>query len=673
MAFALASAGALGAMETIELEQVNVVAHAHHPLTVEINPRAPAQPIPAQDGADILRSIPGFNVIRKGGTDGDPVLRGFAGSRLGILVDGENILGGCGNRMDPPTAYVFPLAYDRVVVVKGPQSVVHGPGYSAGVVLFERVTRQLAEPKASLQGSIAAGSFGRNDQFGEALAGTPAFQARVVGTRTAADDYEDGDGRKVHSQYERWSTHGSVAWTPDKATLIEVSGIRSDGEAAYADRGMDGVKFARSNIGIRARLAPAADSLKSVEFQAFYNDVDHVMDNFTLRTFVPSGMMPNPAVSNPDRRTFGIRAVADLRPAEPVGLLAGIEHQGNRHTVRSTRNELTTPYRSLARTRDATFVMTGVFSEVTGKVTEHQRWVAGARADFWSATDHRHQIAVSMNMMPNPTAGQRREAVLPSGFVRYEVDLTAETRAYAGIGHARRFPDYWELFNKESATSLSAFGTSPERTTQVDLGLVHRTGPVRLSATAFAARISDFILIQGAYPKPSGMGGTRAATISRNVDAESIGGEAAVGWVPGNGWRADASVAWVRAENRTDRLPLAQQPPLEGRLGLAYTGRGWSAGALTRLVARQDRFALNQGNIVGQDLGPTSGFAVVSLHAAWKPRDFVQVTVGVDNLFDRTYAEHLSRGGAMVAGFPAPTVRVNEPGRTVWMVAQLTF
>ena len=77
--------------------------------------------MPAHDGADYLKTIPGFSVIRKGGTDGDPVFRGMAGSRLNILLDGEQILGGCGNRMDPPTAYVFPESYDKITVLKGPQ------------------------------------------------------------------------------------------------------------------------------------------------------------------------------------------------------------------------------------------------------------------------------------------------------------------------------------------------------------------------------------------------------------------------------------------------------------------------------------------------------------------------------------------------------------------------
>ena len=69
------------------------------------------------------------------------------------------------------------------------------------------------------------------------------------------------------------------------------------------------------------------------------------------------------------------------------------------------------------------------------------------------------------------------------------------------------------------------------------------------------------------------------------------------------------------------------------------------------MVAAQKRFALNQGNIVGQDLGRTGSFAVVSLNGAWRPTPRVLVSAGVDNLCDRNYAEHLSRGGSMISGF----------------------
>jgi iron complex outermembrane receptor protein len=632
----------------------------------------------------VLKSIPGFSVIRKGGTDGDPVLRGLAGSRLGIQIDGECIFGGCGNRMDPPTAYVFPAAYDRITVVKGPQTVLHGPGNSAGVVLFERDTLRPAARETALFASATAGSFGRFDAALDARAAAPAAQARLSATSTRADDYADGTGRDIHSAYHRWSAHASAAWTPDTQTTLEISTARSDGEAAYADRAMDGVKFDRENYGLRFARTALTPLLAGVEARLYYNYVDHVMDNFSLRRFTPSTAMPGRSVSNPDRLTTGGLAQVSLTPAAPARVTVGFDTQRNSHAVRTTANETLDPFGAKARRRDAEFRQTGAFAEAAYTVSPGQRLFAGARLDHWRATDSRSTVALSMmNTAANPSAGRTRPSDLTGGFARYEHDLAlASTTVFAGLGRLQRFPDYWELIKNESAASVTAFGTQPETTTQLDAGLLHRRGPVSVSISAFASRIDDFILVESNTPKRSaapamgGMGGmpamtTRSATITRNVDATTWGGEADLGWRFAERWKLDASLAYVRGENTTDTRPLAQLPPLEARVGLAYTRRTWSAGALFRAVAAQDRVAINQGNIAGQDLGRTPGFGVLALHGSWRASTWARISAGIDNGFDRNYAEHISRAGSAIPDF-VQTARVNEPGRFLWLKLDLS-
>ena len=154
------------------------------PLVVETDPRAPRQPIPAHDGADYLKNIPGFSIIRKGGSDGDPVLRGMAGSRLSILMDGQQIFGGCGGRMDPPTAYVFPAAYDRITVLKGPETVLYGPDASAGAVLFEREIGRAARAGYQVHSSLTLGGYGRHDEMMDARAALPSFYVQAIATRS---------------------------------------------------------------------------------------------------------------------------------------------------------------------------------------------------------------------------------------------------------------------------------------------------------------------------------------------------------------------------------------------------------------------------------------------------------------------------------------------------------
>lgn len=656
------------------------------PLALETDPRTARQPIPAHDGADYLKTVPGFSVIRKGGSDGDPVLRGMAGSRLGVLLDGENILGGCGNRMDPPTAYAFPEAYDRITVLKGPQTVLHGPGNSAGVVLFERERERYAEPGVHAYASPTFGSFGRNDQVADLRAGVRQGYVQASATRSTMDDFEDGRGQAVHSRYERWSANGAVGWTPDEATRVELSGARSDGEAAYADRMMDGVKFSRENLGLRLERRNISRTLRDLEGQLYYNYVDHVMDNYGLRPFMPSMMMPNPSVSNPDRRTVGGRVSANLELGASTKATLGGDWQDNRHTVRSSSNQTTDPFEAHDRMRDAEFGNVGAFAELTRGAGSKGRIVAGARVDWWTGHDDRQSLTVGMGMgsaTTNPTAAMRRRETLPSGFARYEREAGRSTTLYAGVGHAERAPDYWELISKESAASLSAFDTRPEKTTQLDAGVLYRSGSVSGSASLFVNAISDFILIESNFEKSSGtMGGStmggmpgmskRMATITRNVDASSLGGEFTFAWQATKHLKVDTSLAYVRGRNKTDGLPLAQLPPLEGRIGVQYVTDRLSIGALTRLVAAQDRFAVNQGNIVGQDLGPTASFGVFSLNAAWRVTRGVALTAGADNLFDTTYAEFISRNGSMVPGFTT-TTRVNEPGRTLWIKLALRY
>jgi len=642
------------------------------PLVTVTDAKAPRQPVPAHDGAEYLKTIPGFSVIRKGGTDGDPVLRGMAGSRLTILLDGEQILGGCGMRMDPPTAYIFPESYDRITVVKGPQTVLYGPGNSAGLVRFERTNERFQQPGFRGVASLMGGSFGRHDEVLDARAGTQTFYVRGIGTRSHSDDYEDGKGTTIHARYTRWSANAAFGWTPSDNTRLELSGTRSNGEAAYADRTMDGAKFLRENLGFRGEWRQLTDRIEKVEVQAYRNYVDHVMDNFTLRTFTPTVMTPGPMVNSPDRLTRGGRLAMGLRLAEATRLTLGLDTQANDHTIRKTANEWTMPVENMVRSDDGRFRNSGLFAEVEHPFTGKDRLLAGLRADRWHAEDPRAVVAISMMAsVANPTFNHERIETLSSGFLRYEREAFAGSTFYAGIGHAERFPDYWEAISKESLNTASAFDTLAEKTTQLDLGWLKQAGSIQTSVSFFYGKVKDFILIQSNVVKAL-MAGTRMATVSRNVDATTWGGELGLGTKLGF-LKVDGSLAYTHGQNDTDGRALAQIPPLEARLRLGYEAEAWSAGLLVRGVARQDRYALNQGNIVGQDLGATAGFAIVSLHAGWKPAKGWLVTGGVDNLFNRAYAEHISRSTSAIPGYAVQSVRVNEPGRLVWLKASYAF
>ena len=626
------------------------------PLTVVANPKNPRQPVPASDGADYLKTIPGFSAIRAGGTNGDPVLRGMFGSRLNILTNGGVMLGACPSRMDAPTSYISPETYDRLTVIKGPQSVIWGPGGSAGTILFEREPEKFGELGSRVNASLLGGSNGRFDKVLDAATGNSQGYARFVGNQSRADDYDDGNGDTVPSRWDKWNGDVTLGWTPDQNTLLELTAGKGDGEARYAGRGMDGSQFKRESLGLRVEKSNLGEVLDKVEAQVYYNYADHVMDNYSLRTPSGSGMMGKPMVSNVDRRTLGARIKATWRWAD-VQLISGIDGQTNEHRKRGGMG--VDAHKGQPWTKDADFHNYGLFSELTWYATGEDRLVTGARLDRASARDFRKNT---------PTEGNTRADTLPSGFVRYEHDLMAiPATTYIGLGHAQRFPDYWELFSPKQGPngSLNAFDSiKPEKTTQLDVGIQYRDERLDAWASGYVGQIRDYILFD--Y---QGMNNQ-----ARNIDARIMGGELGAAYKLSENWKADATLAYAWGQNSSDGKALPQMPPLESRLGLTYSRDTWSLGALWRLVAEQNRIAEHQGNVVGKDYEKSAGFGVFSFNGAYKVSRNLTLSAGVDNLFDKAYAEHLNLAGNAGFGYPATDPQpVLEPGRTFWTKVDISF
>jgi iron complex outermembrane recepter protein len=606
------------------------------PYTLVTDPRQPRLPLPANDGGAYLKSIPGFTVSRKGGTSGDPELRGLGGSRLNILLDDAHILGGCGGRMDPPTAYVFPEAYDRIEVIKGPQSVRYGATI-AGIVRFDRDPMRFTGPTVTGFGSLTAGSFDRRDFVGDVTAGDRLGYTRLIGTQSSQDDYKDGAGRRVHSQYRRWSTTGILGWTPDERTVVEFSAERSDAEAAYDDRGMDGVKFDRTGYTLRLGRTDIADWLAGVEAVLFYNYVDHVMDNYTLRA-----PPMQPMVSYPDRRTVGGRVAADFEFGDAWQLATGIDWTENRHASNQLGGMAAFGYRDVPRVNNAEFTDTGAFVELERSLGQRSRLNAGVRADRRKAT------ALDGMNFGGAAPGTRSASNQQSGFLRFSHDLARRpVTLHVGLGRAERAPDFWEMRRD--------FELESEKLTQLDLGAGLKTRRVTANVALFAGRLDDYILIVRPGLE------TREA---RNIDARTRGAEADVTLQLHPALSVTATGAWVRSTNRSDDAPLAQTPPLAGTLSLDHERGRRFGGLLLRVVQRQDRVHPGYGTIYSLDTGETPGFGVLSAYGGHRFGEHLTVTAGIDNLLDRAYAEHIQRG---IAELGASMQQIPEPGRTYWL------
>ena len=640
-------------------------------LIIHADPKQPIQPVPATDGADYLQSIAGFNSIKSGGTNGDVTFRGMFGSRIKILTDGTENLGACPARMDAPTSYIQPESFDRISVVKGPQTVQYANTGSAATVIFERQKPTLTDDKNYQgQASVLVGSFGRLDHNIEAAVGDSKKYMRINANRSESNSYEDGDGNKVPSSWERWNTDLALGWTPDEDTWVELTGGKADGEAEYAGRTMDGSQFARESLGLRVEKKNLSPVIKKLEGQVNYSYNDHIMDNFSLRTppmthdMNTHQMVSNPMAMQVTRRTLNSR-LAMTSEWDKLSLITGVDSQLNKHG--GSMSSPTMPSMNVAFREDMRFQSYGAFGEMTYQFSDAYKLVTGARID---------QVKIDALKL-----NDQRKETLPSAFIRLENQSPEHNaKSYIGLGYVERVPDYWELFSTahgNTGMSKPTFNDlNTEKTLQLDLGYQYQHDALSLWTSAYAGLINDFILLSYHNHPKAGMGGhdhgSSFSAGAKNVDATIAGAEAGIGYQFTDAIQADLSAMYAWGENTDTHKPLPQIAPLEGRLNLRYVQDKYSLGLLWRAVAKQDRISLNQGNIVGYDTGESKSFTTLALNASYNIQKDLNLAVGVDNVLDKTYTEHLNKLGVGADG-QVGTQQFNNTGRNYWARISMKF
>lgn len=619
-----------GTMVIVGSRNVNV-------LDERYDPKLPSSPMPAADGAGYLKNITGMSVIRKGGLGSDPVLRGMGMSRLNVQIDGGMVAGGCGGRMDPPTAYTFPQSFDRIRVLKGPQSLEYGAAL-AGTVLFEKDKPEFTAPGIKGEASYLLGSFGRNDQTLDMTIGSSKGYLRGQYTHSDSNDYQDGYGDRVRSFYHRENGVIQLGWTPSVNNWIELTAERSNGVAAYADRIMDGPVFDRESFGLKVKSEALTGLWQRSELTLWDTYIDHVMDNFSLRPQNHTRML-----SNPDRRNSGGRWTNDLALSEEWMVTVGVNVNRDQHRSRGGED-----YNDKARERTLRFDEKGWFSELEYK-TGDSRYKIGYREDVVDVTQN---LDSQRSLDPNVYR-------LNSGFARYEYQLSPTWSAYLAWGQAERAPDYWE-----QRKNKPMFSVNPERSRQWDTGITLSSNELDLSFSLFSANIKDFILYNSKLDNV------------QNISAETRGVELNGSWKLAEQWRLDAGVSLVHGQNESYHRALAQMPPLDSKLAVKWQPNDiLDLTLLGRAVAAQKKIDIGYGSVAGQDQGETPGFFTANLAGAWRFADDWSVSAGIDNVLDASYYEHLSKSihsSQASLGYPQ-TGRISEPGRTYWLSLNYRF
>jgi iron complex outermembrane receptor protein len=637
---------------------------------------------PAADGADLLRSVNGLSLGRFGGRGLEPTLRGQSQGRVNVLLDGAYVHGGCPNRMDPPTSFASVNTYERIIVLKGVQTLRYGGGGSGGTLLFERENEPTRD---GFSGGLRAGASSnglRSDIALEMAWAGEAGYLRANLEQRDADSYEDGDGNEVRSAFEEDSFYiaGGLRLRDQDRLELALEKTRTD-DALFPGAGMDAPMDESEQYRLRYQGYDLA-AFDTLSIELYRTDVEHLMDNYSNRPLMAPAALRVPSQSE----TNGVRIIGEFR-SSGVDWTMGADFQGRQRTATrymgpdpdnvDTVNAYMWP--------DASLDQFGLFGEAQFSLDNGARMTAGLRYDRVEADADAVDSDPPSPMLGSPNAlytqyyGLRHEGAVKENnigaLLRIDQRINDHWTGFAGLSRTVRTADSTERF-LAAANPMPAMrwvgnpGLDPETHHQADAGVVYSVGAHRVDAVVFYDDVADYILRDRAHGQDDILASDNA-TVYRNVDARLYGVESSWEWDIGGGWQASASLAWVRARNTDESRDIAQTPPLNGGVRLSYAGSTWDAGANLRWSDRQTRVEDNPMLDSGLDAGETPGWGVLDLYAKMQLGALGELHAGVDNVFDRTYAEHLNRGNR--DPFYPEALQVNEPGRVIWARYEYRF
>ncbi len=603
---------------------------------------SPDEARPGEDAASQLESVAGAAVVRNGGQTGIVQLRGLSNERVKIRVNGQEITPACPNHMDPPLHYTTSIEMDRLQVTSGPTPVSMGGDSLAGTVEVQSRPLGFSREGNRVTGELEGGYAGNND--GRDFAAQVVLQGKsaslgYTGSYQATEDYEFPDGTVRDSGIGSTQRHGLKLETNFGANKLDVEvGMHRTRDAGTPVLPMDMVEDDAVRASVRYQHSLGDGKL---EFRLGYHDIDHLMDNFSLRPAAGTRMQ---APSESRDINLGMEWQTPLAGGD---LKLGLEHYSNDFDVYQQRMP-PAPAGTQDIINDGNRDRTGLYVDWWSPRRDAWRTNLGVRYDRVGMD------AGQVSAFPGAPAPVVADAATFNAADRDKTDnnwdatwLTQYTwskQATLELGLARktRSPSLLERYEwtplnasaglADGRTYLGNLNLDPEISHQVNLGLRWKSGAAMFNPSIYYNRVSDYI--QG-MPIARLDGAGLQVLQYQNVDAALYGAD--ISWQAdwSDNWQLGGLLGYVRGRNLDTDDNLYRLSPLKATIFTRYARGAWKAKTELEMAARQDKVAAYNGET------ETPGWAIVNVLGSYQLSNGLSVTAGADNLFDTRYTRHL--------------------------------
>lgn len=600
-------------------------------------------------------------LIRKSMYGNEVSLRGFGKSNLRVLLDGSIVEGACGGRKDPSLSLLSTLALEKLVVREGPFDVTE-PGALGGSI--DAVTRR---PEKGFHGEINAkgGRFDYINTGGYLTGGNNMIQGLGGYNFSQSGQYKDGDGNPLSSfalpefaykpeyvdmkAFKKQDAIVELQLTPTESQTLLVSQVMSKGQDIMSPRFGWDIKEEKAYLtNVEYVLGDAGRLSEQLKLQFYRNRVEHypttqyritsdvaTMNNDVIST-ITGGKVENESRMSFARITYGMDAYKQYWFGDVYN--NGVLANGNLIPGVNT-------------------VQTGIYVKAE---KDQDEWFLGAglRGDRFET-----QADEALKFSSKSTDTNRNTDYLPTGYATARYYFDNDMHLFGGIGHSIRIPTAVERYIQGSPTFFGNPDLKPTRNTELDLGFGLTNKRLRFQAKAFYSDLKNYI-----YQEERTTG-----TVSwTNIDAHIFGGDVKALVDIAYGFSVEGALACQRGQKDSypsynDDDNLAEIPPLKTKLALHYEQSG--------LFGLLEWIYSNRYSHADTDAGEKElpSWNVVNVRAGYAFNQYLSLNVGIDNLFNETYAvansyelDPLTPGATHVA-------IVNEPGRFYYASLSFTF
>ncbi len=624
----------------------------------------------------LFKQSPSVTLVRRSGVANDIIVRGQKKDNVNVTIDGAKLYGACPNRMDPPVSHVLTNNIDYVEINEGPYNVEDFGVLSADVKIHT------LKPTKEWHGDVSlnAGSWGYQKGAVSLSGGTDSVRVLLSASTEKSGQYEDGEGRDFAQQQDAYiATHpkakgmaykpqyrgldafskktimGKLFWDITDTQSVSFGYTQDKSEdVLYPNTPMDADYDKGEIYTFNYTLKALGRYSEKLTLDLYRSEVDHPMSNrYRKSTAKPMGSGTLGVLKHQLSSKMQGAKLKNAFTMDNHNITVGIDYSKRNWDGAYWRNEKPFPNASHPNFHsiwDAQTENTALF--VADKVAlKSVDLKAGLRYDDTTVSTARPGVPKN-----------NYNALNGNLFATYHAD--ENLKYFAGVGIASRVPDGKELyFHTKGKTGHTVGNLDLNKVVnrEVDIGVDAAYDNATFKAKLFYSDLKDDILYN--------------ATTQRyeNADAAIWGAELSGTYAFSELFYIDYGAAYQRGEKKdpltgqTD-TDLPEIPPLKANIALNYD---WDE----TLALSAELIASAKWSDYDADNGEQAldGYAVVNLKGTKTFAKHFEVTVGIDNLFDKTYAiSNTYKDLTLITGGDE-IMLMNEPGRYIYANLKYRF